>query len=144
MLRRATLADTDVMEAIHAAAFPSADRWSRSVFALQLEMPNVFALLHAKGGMILIRTAADEAEVLTLAVMPDARKQGIGMTLLRTATTETAALGVRSIFLEVSVTNIAARQRYTAAGFVRAGLRRRYYSNGSDALVLRLDLLPHE
>jgi ribosomal-protein-alanine N-acetyltransferase len=138
--RRATVADIDVLAAIHAAAFPSPDAWGRDVFDLQLAMPNVFALLHESGGMILVRIAADEAEILTLAVTPAARRHGLGRILLVKATEMAAACGVRVVFLEVSVANIAALALYTSLGFIQAGRRRQYYSDRSDALVLRLDL----
>ncbi len=137
---RATLADIDVMAAIHATAFAGQNAWSRDVFGLQLALPNVFGLLHPSGGTILVRVAADEAEILTLAVTPAARRGGIGAALLREATTLAAATGAAAGFLEVSVANIAAIQLYTGAGFIHVGRRRRYYSDGSDALVLRLDL----
>jgi ribosomal-protein-alanine N-acetyltransferase len=140
VLRRVTLADIDVMAAVHASAFPPADSWSRDVFSLQLALPNVFGLLHPSGGLILIRVAADEAEILTLAVSPDVRRGGIGATLLREATTVAAAMGIRTVFLEVSVANDAAHRLYTRAGFIQAGRRRHYYPDRSDALVLRLDL----
>jgi ribosomal-protein-alanine N-acetyltransferase len=137
---RATSADCDVMAAIHASAFAPPDAWSRDVFSLQLVLPNVFGLVCPSGGMILVRVAADEAEILTLAVTPSVRCGGIGTALLAEATTLAAAMGAAAVFLEVSVANSAARRLYTRAGFVEAGLRPRYYSDYSDALVLRLDL----
>ena len=140
MVRRAGAADLDVLAAIHAAAFPPPEAWSRTVLGLQMELPNVFALLHPAGGFILVRLAADEAEILTLAVMPTCRRQGIAGLLLRNATTLAREQGAASLLLEVSVTNVAAQLLYRTAGFVVAGRRRRYYSDGSDALVLRLDL----
>jgi ribosomal-protein-alanine N-acetyltransferase len=139
-MRRATQADVDVLAAVHAAAFPEGDAWSRDVFDLQLALPNVFALLHESSGLIMVRLAADEAEILTLAVTPNARRGGLGYFLLMKATERTAYLGARALFLEVSVANIAARSLYTKAGFIEAGRRPHYYSDRSDALVLRLDL----
>ncbi|HET6306387.1 MAG TPA: GNAT family N-acetyltransferase [Rhodopila sp.] len=139
-LPRATLADLDVMEAIHASAFPAAERWSRDVFSLQLGLPNVLGLLHRSGGLILLRIAADEAEILTLAVTPDVRRRGIGATLLREALAHAVTLGVGTLFLEVSVANQPARLLYAGVGFVQAGRRPHYYADRSDALVLRLDL----
>jgi ribosomal-protein-alanine N-acetyltransferase len=139
-LYRATLADIDVMAAIHARAFPKADAWSRDVFSLQLALPNVVGLLHASAGLILVRVAADEAEILTLAVDPVARRGGVGAGLLREAIILVAAMGIRAVFLEVSVVNIAARGLYSRAGFIQVGRRPHYYSDNSDALVLRLEL----
>jgi len=142
VLHRATQADADVLAAIHASAFPPAEAWSRDVFDMQLALPNVFGLLHPMGGMILVRIAADEAEILTLAVAPEVRRAGLGYNLLLEATDGAAGLGARRIFLEVSSGNIAAQALYTKTGFVQVGQRRHYYSDQSDALVLRLDLDP--
>jgi ribosomal-protein-alanine N-acetyltransferase len=140
MLWEATSSDCDLMAAIHASAFAAADAWSRDVFALQITLPNVFGLLHSSGGTILVRVAADEAEILTLAVTPRARRHGVGSALLRQATTRVLAMGARAVFLEVSLGNITARQLYAKIGFSQVGRRPHYYSDHSDALVLRLDL----
>jgi ribosomal-protein-alanine N-acetyltransferase len=143
MIGRATIADCEVLEAIHAESFTKADAWSRDVFALQLLMPNVIGLLHAAGGLILLRFAADEAEILTLAVAPAIRRGRIGTVLLQSAIQAAHANGAQSVFLEVSVLNTAALALYTASGFKQAGRRRQYYSDRSDALVLRMDLCDH-
>ncbi len=139
-MRRATQSDTDVLAAIHGSAFAAPDAWSCDVLDLQLALPNVFALLDEAGGFILVRVAADEADVLTLAVAPGARRRGIGYFLLMKAVDLATSLGVRSLFLEVSVINIGARALYTKAGFQEVGRRPQYYSDLSDALVMRLDL----
>jgi ribosomal-protein-alanine N-acetyltransferase len=140
MPRSASQADVAVLAAIHAAAFSDTDAWSRDVFDLQLALPNVLALLDEAGGLILMRVAANEAEVLTLAVTPGARRGGIGYILLTKGIAVVRQLGARAVFLEVSVANIAARALYTKAGFTEVGRRPHYYSDQSDALVLRLDL----
>jgi len=131
------LADADLMAEIHGAAFPPGESWSRDVMLLQLELPTTFGFVHSRQGMILGRVAADEAEVLTLAVKPGHQRQGIGAALLRAAMERAAGLGAVSMFLEVAVTNNAARALYAAHGFSEAGLRRHYYEDGTDALVLR-------
>ncbi len=135
-----TTAHADVLAAIHRAAFSRAEAWSRDVMLLQLEVPATFGLLHPRGGMILARVAADEAEILTLAVSPEQRRRGIGSALLGAAKAHAARLGAVSMFLEVAVTNDAARALYSAHGFTEAGRRRRYYTDGTDALVLRSTL----
>ncbi len=78
-----------------------------------------------------------------MAVVPTVRRTGLGFSLLAAAIELATSLGARAFFLEVSVTNIAARALYTKAGFIQAGRRRRYYSDASDALVLRLDIRPN-
>ena len=110
------------------------------MFRLQLEMPNVIALSDSVGGLILVRVAGDEAEVLTLCVRPAQRRRGLGSVLLQEAVVHVAALGVRVLFLEVSIKNTVAHALYQQFSFVPVGRRPRYYSDGSDALVLRLDL----
>ena len=138
----ATLAHAALLAEIHAAAFPPAESWSRDVIALQLELPTTFALLHSAGGFVMARAVADEAEILTLAVIPAFRRQGLGRRLLGAAMTRAAVLGAAAMFLEVATTNHAARGLYVAMGFVESGLRRRYYADGTDALVLRSTLAP--
>jgi ribosomal-protein-alanine N-acetyltransferase len=136
----ATPAHAGAMAAIHAACFPKGERWGADAMALQLGQPGAFGLMDAAGGMLLARVAADEAEILTLAVAPAARRQGRALALLRAAAARARAAGARAIFLEVSVNNTAARTFYATAGFAEVGRRRRYYADASDALVLRLEL----
>jgi ribosomal-protein-alanine N-acetyltransferase len=136
------VAHAAAMAAIHRMAFPLAETWGSEAIARQLALPGVFGRLDPHGGMILTRIAADEVEVLTLAVIPKVRRQGIGLRLLEAALTHAALRGARIAFLEVAISNVAARGLYERAGFEAAGLRRRYYADGTDALVLRRPLLP--
>jgi ribosomal-protein-alanine N-acetyltransferase len=136
----ATLSHAAVMAEIHRTAFPASEAWSRDVMLLQVELPGTFGLVHPAGGMILARVAADEAEILTLAVIPGQHRHGIGRALLRAATRRAEAMGAASMFLEVAVTNGAARALYATQGFMEAGIRRRYYADGTDALILRSTL----
>ncbi len=142
MPRPATQGDCKAMEAIHAAAFAARDAWSRDVFSLQLTMPGIVALLYPSRGLVVARVAADEAEILTLAVTPSARRSGVATRLLSEAAHQVAAMGACALFLEVSVRNTPARALYARAGFMEKGRRAHYYSDRSDALVLRLDLGP--
>jgi len=130
----------DVLTAIHAAAFPPDEAWSAAIFRAQLALPGVTGLVHPEGGLILVRIAADEAEVLTLAVAPAARRRGIAAALLRRATAVLRGQGARSLFLEVDAGNEAALSLYGHAGFREVGRRRGYYPGGRDALVLRREL----
>lgn len=125
------------LAAIHAASYPPDECWHAEFFASQLLLPGHFALLSPEGaGMIMARVSADEAEVLTLAVMPERRRTGTGSALLRAAIARCARLGASQLYLEVSANNTAARALYSAVGFTGIGLRKRYYPDGSDALVL--------
>lgn len=125
------------LAAIHAAAFPPRERWGADAMALQLGLPGAFGLIDARGGLVLARVAADEAEILTLAVLPAARRQGIARALLAAAAGRAAAGGAVSLFLEVSAANLAARRLYAGCGFAPVGRRARYYPDGADALIMR-------
>jgi len=130
-----TLAD------LHAAAF--AAPWTAGTFAELLVQPGVFAET-ADDGFILIRVVADEAEILTLAVRPEARRRGLGARLAAAAAARAAALGAERLFLEVAQDNAAARGLYARSGFVEVGRRRGYYARPGatavDALTLALNL----
>lgn len=133
--------DADHLAALHASAF---DRpWDAAAFADLLAAGGVLAVAEPDG-FILIRAAADEAEILTLAVRPEARGQGLAGALLRQALADAATHNVRRVFLEVADDNLAARAVYAKAGFEQAGIRARYYvrPDGSrhDALLLALNL----
>ncbi len=142
MIEVAGPAHASVMGAIHAAAFPPREAWPEQAFAAQLALPGVAGLVHPEGGVLLLRLAADEAEILTLAVLPQARRGGLARGLLAAAMQRAAKAGAGAMFLEVSAANAAARALYGAAGFAEVGRRRAYYDDGSDALVLRADLSP--
>lgn len=136
----ATIAHAAILAAVHATAFPPRERWGADAISLQLALPGVFGFLDPRGGMLLARVTADEAEILTLAVEPRARRQGVATALLQHALTEARTRGARCMLLEVSVENAAARALYDRTGFVEVGRRPRYYADGSDALVLRAGL----
>ena len=130
------------MAAVHALAMPAAESWSEAAIAAQLALPGTFGLADPAGGMLLARVAADEAEILALAVAPAARRQGCGAALLAAAEARAAALGARVMHLEVAEHNHAARALYGRAGYGAAGRRRAYYRDGGDALLLSKPLSP--
>ena len=125
------------LASLHASAF--ADCWSAAAFESLLEAPGVHALAGANG-FVVVRVVADEAEVLTLAVAPAARRAGLGRALGNAAAALARDLGAERLHLEVSIENTAARALYAAMGFVETGRRARYYADGADALVLSLAL----
>jgi ribosomal-protein-alanine N-acetyltransferase len=133
-------ADTASLAALHAASFP--DPWDAAAITALLATPGTLAFHHADG-FVLARIAGDEAEILTLAVMPVARGKGLGRALLQAAINQAQALGAVTMFLEVGVDNPAALALYSGLGFTRVGARKAYYTaagGSGDALVLRLPL----
>ncbi len=136
----ATPAHAEAMALLHGRAFAARERWGTDAIGLQLALPGAFGWIAPTGGMILARVAADEAEVLTLAVDPAVRRHGLGRALLGQALATARQRGASAIFLEVASGNSAARALYAGAGFVTVGHRRGYYQGGGDALVLRQPL----
>jgi len=136
VLIAATLAHAPAMALLHGLAFPPRERWGANAIGLQLGLPGAFGWVALEGGMILARTAADEAEVLTLAVDPAAQRRGVGRALLRQGMATARERGAKAMFLEVAAGNTPAQALYAVAGFALVGRRPRYYSGGGDALVL--------
>lgn len=91
-------------------------------------------------GFIMSRMAADEAEILSVAIAPARRGRGLSRPLLDHHLRSLAGLGARTIFLEVDEHNAPACRLYEGAGFREAGRRQGYYAGGATALVLRRDL----
>ena len=129
-------ADTAPLAVLHAASF--AKSWDAAAIAALLATPGAFAFHHSDG-FVLMRVAGQEAEILTLAVAPAARGQGLGRALLQAAARQAAILGAGQMFLEVSTENPPALALYAGQGFVRVGQRKAYY-DGGDALILKVQL----
>ena len=141
-LRLADEADLPALAALEAASFP--DPWSETLLAGELAAPTSLVLLaldaSAATGYAAFRRAADEAELLRVAVAPAARGRRVALRLVEAGLARLLADGVRSCFLEVRPENRPARALYRALGFRETGRRPRYYADGSDALILRLDV----
>lgn len=135
-------AASDVLAEIHADCFNKP--WSATEFAGLLAQTAVRGLIGRidgdPAGMALLRTVADEAEILTIGVRPECRAQGVGQALLDALEQEAAGRGVGRVFLEVSDSNTPARHLYDQAGYSEIGLRRGYYADGSDARILEKQL----
>jgi [ribosomal protein S18]-alanine N-acetyltransferase len=94
----------------------------------------------ALGGYVVALDAADEGEILNLAVAPDGRRHGLGRALVEHVVEALKARGVAQIYLEVRESNAPARGLYAAEGFKEVGRRKQYYRRPvEDAIVLRLD-----
>lgn len=88
-------------------------------------------------GHLLASSVADVGEVLTVAVRPEARRRGIGATLLDACMARWVEEGVTEAFLEVRAHNTPARALYERAGWREVGRRSGYYADGEDAIVMR-------
>jgi ribosomal-protein-alanine N-acetyltransferase len=171
-LRAATGDDLDVLATLHGLAFQPG--WDAEEIADVGSGPGAFALIaedagpldhdvidpsglerdwrekpvptfsHPALGMILCRALAGEAEILTLAVDPAARRRGVARALVEAAAALAREAGAMEMFLEVATDNPAALGLYAGTGFATVGQRRGYYSRPAgervDAVVMRRDL----
>lgn len=127
------------LAALHAAAMRVPAPYSAAEFAALLGRPGVF-LRTVESGFVLGRVAADEAELLTIAVAPQAQRSGRGAALLAAFEAEAAQAGAAQGFLEVALSNAPARKLYRAANWAECGRRPGYYRlpevGREDALIL--------
>lgn len=141
----ASLRDARAIAALHARSFRRG--WSeheiermlsdKSVLAHRVSLDGRFC------GFVVSRIAADEAEILSVAVDASRRGAGIGRRLLQIHLGRLAARGARAVFLEVEDGNAPARRLYERMGFREVGRRKAYYptdSGPAPALVLRRNL----
>ena len=134
--------------AVHAAAF--AHPWPADEFAALLRSASTIGsaaldpLTNRLRGFAVSRLAADEAEILSIAVAASHRGRGLSRNLLLTHLGHLARRGVRTVFLEVEENNQPARRLYERAGFAVVGRRERYYRQPDgeqlSALLMRRDL----
>lgn len=135
----------DGLARIHARAMLVPRPWSAETFKGFLSEPgSVLALSGA--GFALGRVIVDEAELLTLAVDPDARRRGHARACLAAFEAQAVQKGAARAFLEVAATNGAARALYASAGYAEDRVRRGYYvipdGDAIDAAVMSKTLLP--
>ncbi len=130
-------------EAWNAPAFSDAlcAPYSLAVLAFPADEDGAQPPAESLAGFALYSCAADEAELLLVAVDEAARRHGVADQMLSRAETEAAARGIRRLFLEVRESNEAARALYERFSFEAAGRRPRFYAEPEeDALIYRKEL----
>lgn len=132
------------LAALHARAFDKP--WGESEIAKLMENAAVFAII-ARGnelqGFAMGWAAAGDAELLTVAVVPEARRAGVGASLVTAAGVTALVRGAASMHLEVAEDNAPARALYAKLGYEEAGRRHAYYAGEGgyvDAIVMRRTL----
>lgn len=141
--------DSSEIQRVHALSFHHA--WSSDDFRSLIAQDTVFGFVaRPEGkpgkacGFVLARLVAGEAEILTIAVSDEVRKQGVGRALMDAVLRYLYQERAQTLFLEVDENNIAALALYRRMGFNKVGDRPAYYetANGrSSALILRRDLV---
>jgi ribosomal-protein-alanine N-acetyltransferase len=146
VIEQARLRDAPRLAQLHGASFHRG--WGEAEFEGMLTERNTLVHRLKAGrkviGFAVSRMAADEAEILSIAVDADHRGRGLSRNLLLTHLGHLAGRGVRTVFLEVEENNQPARRLYDRAGFAVAGRRERYYREPSgqqlNAVLMRRDL----
>ena len=148
-LRVATPDDIDAIMALETSTF-ELDAWSPESMSSELASPHTYYLfafdpaipdaLAGYGGLLAPR-GSGEADIQTLAVVPGARRHGLGRNLVTALLAEAAARDAAEVFLEVRADNPNARALYDSLGFEQIAVRAKYYQpDGVDAQVMRVTL----
>lgn len=142
--RRMVESDLDAVMAIESVIYTHP--WTRGNFADALAAGNYCLVLDWHGVMVgyaVLATGAGEAHLLNLSIAAAWQRRGLGRALLHHVIDAARALDIRKMFLEVRVSNAAARALYAQAGFRDIGVRRAYYpahGGREDAIVLEFSV----
>lgn len=121
------------------------ERWTYEMFSSAFEQEGFFGVIcedfDALGGKIgiaygCVQCVADQSDLLILAVLPEYRRHGIGETLLKRLLSGAKRRGAEKMFLEVRQSNLSAQSLYVKQGFEQVAMRKKYYPDGENALVM--------
>ncbi|MDO8734125.1 MAG: ribosomal protein S18-alanine N-acetyltransferase [Elusimicrobiota bacterium] len=137
-IRRARIDDISTIIKIEKNSYPNP--WSVKMFEreLQLEFSNFFAAIqdHEIAGYICFWTVSDEGQITNITVKEKFRRKGLGSGLMKYIMDISYAMKIKKMFLEVRANNYPAFKLYEKFGFKKIGVRKKYYSNSDDAVVM--------
>ena len=125
MIRAVNIKDAARMAEIHTQSFFKG--WDDMEMGRHIQKDLCFGFGRPLEGFIILSSAADQAEILTIATDPAHRRRGIARALLEISETELVDNGVDTLFLEVAEDNEAAIKFYKSLGFEPIGRRPAYY-----------------
>lgn len=145
-----------VLAKLHSVCF--AHPWDQTAFESLLNQTNTIAWLASyndhPSGFLVVSVVGEEAEILTLGVVPECRRRKIADHLLKAFLEASPADQVARVHLEVAEDNQSARAFYESKGFREVGRRPAYYRSAPiegkvkpppvDALILTLEVRPEE
>ena len=126
----------DEIANLHKLCFPNKP-WSASDFA-DLKKSGC-EIIVSQNAFAVWRNVADESEIITIGVAPNARRNGIASAMLTIIENNIKNQGVKKIFLEVASNNIAGQKLYENNGYKTVGIRPKYYE-GADAILMAKDI----
>ena len=126
----------DELATLHKLCFPNKP-WSADDFR-ELKQSGC-EIIMSQNGFIVYRIVLDEAEIITIGVNPEMRRQGIASAMIGIIEKNIKNQGVKKLFLEVASNNISGLKLYENCGFKTVGLRPKYY-DGIDAILMSKDL----
>ena len=132
-----------ILAELHRSCF--AKGWSHLEFESFFDRAGVFAaisyLKQVPVGFVLCWVIADQCDILSMGVLADHRRDGVGVMLLEDAMDNAATLGATHMVLEVNANNTAAHTLYESHGFEKFSIRKGYYTNPdgtkADAICMR-------
>ena len=136
-----TEADLDQVMELEKAIFPSP--WRRSFFLSDINRPQGLSVVAEEDGVILgyaVAWGTEETHLANLAVSEFERCKGVGGKLLDEVIAFARRSKANSLYLEVRVSNAVARKFYSERGFVPTYLRKGYYENGEDAVIMEREV----
>ena len=121
-------------------AFP----WSYEMVCETSRQENFFGVVSEKNGEIIGYAGAifclDQADIALVATNPDFRRQGIAEAVVNRLIEQLIQIGITTVYLEVRVTNVGARALYEKIGFKIVGIRKNYYEDAEDAIVMAKEI----
>ena len=137
-VRSMTEYDLDAVLAIERGSFSIP--WRREHFEHEITSPHSFPSVSDCNGTVVgyvcLMSLFEEAQILDIAVAPKQRGKGIARLLMDHAAAVALEKGAELLALEVRASNISAITLYERCGFVRTGIRSKYYEGKDDAVLM--------
>ncbi|MBQ8427157.1 MAG: ribosomal protein S18-alanine N-acetyltransferase [Clostridia bacterium] len=121
------------------------DGWNFSQLKSAFDSGRFFVLGEKDGenliAFVSYSLAMEQADIETVFVKDEFRRRGIAKTLIERAQADAKSRGVQKVFLEVRENNVPARALYTSLGYEQISVRKGYYSDGENAVIMAKELL---
>lgn len=133
------LSDKDVPFLVSAKDYGFSDAWTEEMYLSALSTGRFGGIILSKSqkdiAFVTIDKAIDTADIEEVFVLPEFRKSGIGFEIVNSALEMLKNDGINKVFLEVRESNIPAINLYLKCGFKKINVRKKYYSNGENAVI---------